>query len=70
MPTQIEIKCSPSQSLALEIRTLFCRESTKKPNGDNPLSTTNFNELLNQIAQAAFEEGLIFRQKFPKLDIG
>jgi hypothetical protein len=65
MPTDIKIICKPCLDTASEIRTLFCRVSAQKhPDGYNPLSDTKFNELLDRIAQVAFDEGMRF--KYPE----
>jgi hypothetical protein len=67
MSTRIEVKCDPDQSIGHEIRTLFCREAAKTPDGKNPLTETNFNGLLEKIAQAAFDEGRRFERKHRNL---
>ena len=56
MAIRIEVKCYPDDLVGVRIRTLFCQESmvTKAP-GRNPLVETNFNELLEAIAQRAFD---------------
>lgn len=47
-----------------QIRGLFCTESAKNNKEDrNPLMETKFNELLNQIAQKAFDEGREYERK-------
>ena len=69
MAIRIEVKCYPDDLVGVRIRTLFCQESmvTKAP-GRNPLVETNFNELLEAIAQRAFDEGRMFERKNGNLD--
>jgi hypothetical protein len=64
MPTEIIIKHSAGAgAVATEIRTLFCRESADmNPPDRNPLVETRFNELLDRIAQEAFNEGRLFEK--------
>lgn len=63
MSIKIEVTYTPDEPLAGSIRTLFCRESKGK---GNPLLETGFNELLQRIAQAAFDEGRRFERGQPK----
>lgn len=68
MPIQINVKCSPASVYADEIRGLLCRESaTPNPSGRNPLTETNFNELLELITQTAFDEGRRFAVNYPNI---
>lgn len=47
---------------ALEIRNLFCREAATKPiPSRNPLTETKFNDLLQRVAQEAFDKGRSFK---------
>ncbi|WP_321276944.1 hypothetical protein [Thiomicrorhabdus indica] len=61
MPVVINVKCYPDSKTAAEIRTLFCTTYSEKPADKNPLAETNFNDLLAQIAQKAFDEGRRFQ---------
>lgn len=69
MPTRIEVKYSPDEGLGMKIRTLFCREAGKEPDDKNPLQETDFNALLEQIAQVAFDEGRQFERKHGNLSV-
>lgn len=66
MSYQVEVKCKPDQSLAYDIRVLFCQQAEAKPDGSNPLISTQFNELLDKIVQTAFDEGRQFQRAFPE----
>lgn len=62
MPTEIKIMCKPDSDIAGKLRTLLCYESvTKHPPSYNPLTQTNFNKWIDDLAQAAFDEGLRFK---------
>jgi len=51
---------------AYELRRLFCEESAKEPvESRNPLVETNFNELVNALAQTAFDEGRNYQRNNP-----
>ena len=53
----------------MRIRTLFCRESSAtNPPERNPLIETKFNDLLEKIAQEAFDEGRAYERKRPRND--
>ena len=68
MPIDINVKCKPEESLGGRIRVLLCQESSLQGLPDrNPLTETNFNALLDGIAQAAFDEGRRFENKHPNL---
>lgn len=47
--------------IAGELRNILCRVSTKKD--WNPLTETNFNELLDKLAQEAFDAGRNYQKK-------
>lgn len=61
---QIQIIYTPDTEAANNIRTLFCKESQRQ---DNPLIETNFNELLQEVAQIAFDEGRNFQKNNPNI---
>lgn len=69
MPVQEKVTCKPSPTgPASDIRTLFCREAG---NGNrNPLIETNFNHLLDQIVQEAFDEGRDYEKKLRQRETG
>lgn len=69
MPTKIEIKhTAECDGSALKIRVLFCDEAAKPPTPNrNPLIDTEFNKLLDEIVQEAFDEGREFQRKNSKL---
>jgi hypothetical protein len=51
----------------LKLRILFCRESAAtNPPERNPLIETSFNDLLQKLAQKAFDEGRAYERKRPK----
>ena len=61
MATHVIVSCDPDLHLATQIRTLFCRQfHIETP---NPLTETNFNDLLQKIAQKAFDEGRRFQKE-------
>lgn len=64
---EIKVRCTPDAQPATAIRTLFCRVANQEPSDENPLVKTDFNLLLEQIAQLAFEEGRAFEKMHPKL---
>lgn len=65
MSVEIKIECRPEGDAAHTIRTLFCQEAGMEQKGlRNPLMDTNFNKLLDEIAQTAFNEGITF--KYPE----
>lgn len=59
--TEIKVIYRTDTDAASDIRALFCRESGRR--NENPLMKTNFNELLDKVAQDAFDAGRKF--KFP-----
>lgn len=68
MPVEIQIKCSPASGAASDIRGLFCALAAREPVPNwNPLVETNFNKLLEKIAQVAFEEGRQFQKDHPDI---
>ena len=64
-----KIIAEPDQYLAGELRGILCSAAAntlQKPPGWNPLSETKFNELLKQLAQRSFEEGMRFQEILTK----
>ena len=57
------IEYSPDGDAAMEIRTLFCRVAAAKASDENPLVGTNFNDLLQKVAQEAFDDGRAYERK-------
>jgi hypothetical protein len=60
----ITVKCQPGRASS-EIRTLFCLAHVGKLSIDkdaSPLTETNFNKLLEEIAQEAFNEGIHYQK--------
>lgn len=64
MITEI-VKYSPDNDVATEIRILFCKVASSRayPPTINPLIETNFDDLLQKVAQAAFDEGRAYERK-------
>ena len=61
MSVTIQVICSPELNPASDLRTLFCLAAAGKLKlepDDNPLIKTDFNTLLQTVAQAAFNEGV------------
>ena len=68
MITEI-VKYSSGSDDAMRVRMLFCRESSAtNPPERNPLIETKFNDLLEKIAQEAFDEGRAYERKRPRND--
>ena len=64
MSTRIKVECMPDETLSFSIRALFCHESGQTKDKDrNPLIETNFNHLLAEITQRAFDEGRCFERE-------
>jgi hypothetical protein len=57
------VEYSPDGDYAMEIRTLFCRVAAAKASAENPLIETNFNDLLDKVAQEAFDDGRAYERK-------
>mgnify|MGYP001567928339 CR=1 FL=1 len=69
MPVKVAVTCSPDVSVGAKIRTLFCEEAVAKPvDGRNSLTETDFNKLLGQLCQLAFDEGRAFEREHKDLD--
>ena len=68
MITEI-VKYSPDCDDGMKIRILFCQESSAENDSDrNPLVETNFNDLLQELTQKAFDEGRDYERERPKHD--
>jgi len=61
MSVEIIVKYRPDGDSALDIRTLACQLASAHPDGQNPLETTEFNKLLDKVAQQAFDAGRKFK---------
>jgi hypothetical protein len=62
MRIEEKVSCHPEGDKVQKIRTLFCAESaSKRPNEYNPLIETDFNDLLSEIVQKAFNAGVIYQ---------
>lgn len=62
----IIVKYTPDGNEANELRALLCMVARKPPTiGGSPLTETNFNELLDQVAQQAFDDGRRFNESHP-----
>lgn len=58
MMMSIKVSCEANDRIAGQLRHLLCVESRSvRQENYNPLVSTGFNTLLNELAQAAFEEG-------------
>ncbi len=69
MSVEVKVLCSPDSQTADRIRVLFCQESSRQPDKErNPLMRTNFNALLDSIAQRAFDKGRRFQRGNPDLE--
>lgn len=61
------VEYSPYGDVAQEIRTLFCKIALADYHSEkNPLIETNFNDLLQKVAQEAFDEGRVYERQHPK----
>ena len=66
MITEI-VKYSPDSDDGMRIRILFCHESSAENDSDrNPLVETDFNNLLQELTQKAFDEGRDYERKRTK----
>ncbi len=70
MPATIKVEYKPDEDLAGGLRVLVCQIAANREKDYNPLTKTSFNRQLDEICQIAFEEGLKFERKHPKLSNG
>lgn len=58
------VEYSPDSEEVMEIRVLFCKVALEAyPPTKNPLVETIFNDLLQKIAQKAFDEGRAYERQ-------
>ena len=57
-----KVFCHPDGNKVQSLRTLFCIEAKeKRPDEYNPLAETEFNNLLDEIVQEAFDDGIRYQ---------
>jgi len=63
MGVNVIVKYETEGKNAMDIRTLFCQVASTAPDNQNPLEKTNFNELLSEIVQSAFDAGRYYEKE-------
>jgi len=59
-----KVYCKPEGRATTAIRSLLCIEAAREKDGQyNPLKETEFNSLLDEIVQDAFDAGRYFENK-------
>lgn len=63
MRVEEAVYCKPEGPSTQDIRGLICDISRAKESDENPLTSTNFNDLLDKVVQEAFDAGRKYEQR-------